>query len=122
MRDIEQYKRDRHEIIHHPVKVTDEGIRLMTRIIDDMELLMRKFVRYELPDCMAREEMKVYLDGPRVPNAEVEKLEADLKRIQNILDKLSWKEIRHKSTNYDDHDLEMLNEGHKEDKLSRCEK
>ena len=66
MNTMQQYKKDRQEILYHPVKVTDEGIRLMVKVIDQMEAAMRRFINYELPDCMAREEMKTLLDGERI--------------------------------------------------------
>ena len=70
--DFQKYKFERNEILYHPVKVTDEGIRLMVKVIDEMEVSMRRFINYELPDCMAREEMKILLDGPRITESELE--------------------------------------------------
>jgi hypothetical protein len=67
---ILRYKKDRQQILYHPAMVTDEGIRLMITVIDLLEASMRRFINYELPDCMAREEMKTLLDGPRVPGPE----------------------------------------------------
>jgi len=72
MTKFQEYRKDRQEILYHPVKVTDEGIRLMVTVIDQMEATMRRFINYELPDCMAREEMKSLLDGPPVPGPEDE--------------------------------------------------
>jgi len=70
MTKFQEYRKDRQEILYHPVKVTDEGIRLMVTVIDQMEAAMRRFINFELPDCMAREEMKSLLDGPPVPGPE----------------------------------------------------
>ena len=67
MTTFQQYRKDRKEILYHPVKVTDEGIRLMVKVIDELEVSMRRFINYELPNCMAREEMKTLLDGERIP-------------------------------------------------------
>jgi len=72
MTKFQEYRKDKQEILYHPVKVTDEGIRLMVTVIDQMEATMRRFINYELPDCMAREEMKSLLDGPPVPGPEDE--------------------------------------------------
>jgi hypothetical protein len=64
---ILEYRKNRREFLYHPVKVTDEGVRLMITVIDALEASMRSFINYELPDCMAREEMKALLDGPPIP-------------------------------------------------------
>ena len=71
MTKYQEYRKDRQEILYHPVKATDEGIRLMVTVIDQMEAVMRRFINYELPDSMAREEMKALLDGPPVPGPEM---------------------------------------------------
>jgi len=72
MTAFQRFRKDRQEILYHPVKVTDEGVRLMVKVIDQMELAMRRFINYELPDCMAREEMKTLLDGSPIPPEETE--------------------------------------------------